>query len=151
MAFTAVAVAALAISVAATAYTAVTTAENNDALEAQYKQEAKTQQAAEAQEEAIQRRNLQRTIAAQDALRAGRGTSLTSGTALSIYDDTLNQGAKDIAAAKFVNANQVQRYRYAAAGASQASQNAAIGGGLAAAGQAAGGTYSIYRQDKATA
>ena len=149
MAFTGAVLAAVAVAaaVAGTAYSVVSANEAADAQKAQLKDASLTERAAGAQAEAEQRRQLQRVLASQDALRASRGASLTSGTALSIYDDTIETGKRDIAAAKLNNLNRIQQYRYASAAESQRAKDATIGGAISGVGQVAGGasnTYSIY-------
>jgi hypothetical protein len=148
---TAILIAAAVAAAAATAGAAYSAVSANDAAQAQaaqQKDQALSERAAAAQQEAAQRRKLQQVIASQDALRAGRGVSLTSGTALSIYDDTLDQGKKDIAAARLNNLSQVERYRYAANQSQQQGRDAQIGGGLKATSSAAGGAYSAYNGGK---
>jgi hypothetical protein len=139
---------AAAAAAAGTAYSAVAANDAAQAQAAQQKDQALSERAAAAQQEAAQRRKLQQVIASQDALRAGRGVSLTSGTALSIYDDTLDQGKKDIAAARLNNLSQVQRYRYAANQSQQEGRDALIGGSLKTTGHlatSAGYGYSAYQ------
>lgn len=96
-----------------------------------------TARAAAAQDEAQRRRQMMQTIASQDALRAARGSSLTSGTALSIYDDTVSQSEQDIRTSKLNLLSQADQYRMTARARRASAQDAVIGGYLSAAGSAA--------------
>ena len=133
-----------AAGLAGTIFGIVSANDQAAAQKAQFKDAAATERAAGAQAELQQRRQLQRVVAAQDALRAGRGVSLTSGTALSLYEDTLKIGGEDIAAARLNTMGQLQRYRYASSQASQRASDATVGGALTGVGQLGSGVSSTY-------
>lgn len=99
--------------------------------------QADTAQAAAAQDEAQRRRQLTQVIASQDALRAARGSSLTSGTALSIYGDTVGQAEQDIRTSRLNYLSQADQYRMTARARRAAATDAVVGGYLSAAGSSA--------------
>lgn len=103
-----------------------------DALQAQYDQQAKSSEAAAIQEEAINRRKLLSVVAEQDAIRAGRGLSMTSGTALSIFNDTTKQGEADIQQSRLNTLLRADRYRMAGRNAQIESRNKQISTGIGA-------------------
>lgn len=115
MAETAV-IAAVAVSAAATAGAAIYSghqqaAAAKDAAQAQAAQLAEEQRSARLaaeQEEAAKRRDLNRILSAQDALRAGRGLDLGSGTGEAIRRSSVEQAEGDIATIA-ANANNRER------------------------------------------
>lgn len=139
---------ATAASAAGAGYAAYSSSQQNEAAASAAKAQADTDQAAAAQDEAQRRRQLMQVIASQDALRAARGSSLTSGTALSIYDDTVSQAEQDIQTSRLNYLSQADQYRMTAQARRAAATDSLVGGGLSVAGQlAAGGvrTYSAYQ------
>ena len=87
-------------------------------------------------------------IASQDALRAARGSSLTSGTALSIYDDTIAQAEQDIRTSKLNILSQADQYRMTARARRTAATDSVVGGFLSVGGTLARGgaqAYSAYQ------
>lgn len=141
-----VAAAAVIIAAAGAAYGAYAANEQADAQASAAKEQAKTENANAAIEAANRRKELQRALAAQDALRAARGTSLTSGTALSIYSDTVKQGENDVSLGRLNSGLQAWRYRAAADQARQQGTDAAVSAGLSGTSSAISGGYSIYKK-----
>lgn len=139
----AIAVAAAA-SAAAAGYSAHAQSEQNKAAANVADAQEDAARAAAAQDEEQRRRQLMQVIASQDALRAARGSSLTSGTALSIYDDTVDQSEQDIRTSRLNILSQADQYRMTAQARRAAATDAQVGGGLSVAGQLAGGGAKAY-------
>ena len=98
-------------------------------LEAQqYQQNAADAKLAADQAEAQKRRALGRTLAAQDALRSGRGLDLYSPTGNAIRSDTTSQAEQDITTTRYSDLAAAQRYDLAAAQSSAKGSAAMIGG-----------------------
>lgn len=110
----------------------------------QLKEEEATARAAAVQAEAQQRRQLLATIASQDALRAARGGSMTSGTALSIYGDTVSEANKDIATTRLNYLTKADRYRMSASLRRGAATASTVGGYLSLGAGAAGTATDAY-------
>lgn len=139
---------ATAASAAAAGYSAYSSAEQSKAQANIADQQEDTARAAAAQAEVQQRRQLMQVIASQDALRAARGSSLTSGTALSIYGDTTEQGEEDIRTTRLNYLSQADQYSMTAAARRSAATDSNVGGYLSIGGTLAGGgarAYSAYR------
>jgi hypothetical protein len=84
-------------------------------------------------EAVIQHRlNLERVLAANQALRAGRGLSLMSGTAEAIRDRNIAEAAADIGAARLNAANRDLRNSYAIAASRQREEAGLLAGAAGA-------------------
>lgn len=107
----------------------------------QYEEQARlaSLQAKQAEEE--RRKDLTRTLATQDALRAGRGVDLFSPTGNTIRDQTLADAESDIANIRINQGSAGARYQLAGQGATARASAALIGG----IGTAAGGLLSGAR------
>lgn len=137
-----------AVSAAGAGYAAHSQAEQNKAAANAAEVQEDTARAAAAQDEAQRRRQLMQVIASQDALRAARGSSLTSGTALSIYDDTIAQAEKDIRTSRLNILSQADQYRMTAQARRAAATDSLVGGYLSVGGGVARGgaqAYSAYQ------
>lgn len=66
----------------------------------QYEQQAQAAKTASMQEEATRRRDLTSSLETIQAIRAGRGVSSGSPTAMAIYTDSIGRSEDDIAASK---------------------------------------------------
>lgn len=152
---TVIAAAAITAVVAAAggaAYSIYASQQQAEAQNDQYKSEANAAAAAADQEEAIKRRQLLSIISQQDAIRAGRGLSMTSGTALSIYNDTIQQGEQDISTGRLNALTKADRYRSAGQIALMSARDNQVSTGIGALGttaRAAGGGYSDYSAARA--
>lgn len=113
---TAIMAAAIAVSAAASAGTAIYTGQqqaaaskaNAQAQAAQYAEEQRTARLAAEQEEAAKRRTLDAVLSSQDALRAGRGLDLGSPTGEAIRRESIEQAEWDITTIR-ANANARDR------------------------------------------
>lgn len=139
------AVAAAAVAAAGSGYAAYSQSAAAESQAQQMKAEEDTSRAAAAQEEAKQRRHLMQVIASQDALRAARGGSMTSGTALSIYDDTVSEAEKDINATRLNTLSRADRYRLGAYARRSEATDARVGGYLSIGSTAISGASNAYR------
>ena len=100
----------------------------------QYREEAENARVAAEQEEAQRRKELVRTLAAQEAIRAGRGVELFSGTGLAIRDSTIHEAETDINTARLNALNRIRRFNLGASVSEAKGQSALLGGIGAAAG-----------------
>lgn len=111
----------------------------------QYEDRRQTALIAADQEEAQRRRELQQTLAAQDAIRSARGLDLYSGTGQAIREDTIAQGERDIATARLNRMSEARQYGLAADQAGSKAGSALFGGFLSGAASAAGTLAKLPR------
>ena len=81
----------------------------------QYEEEAANARMQADQEEVARRDELQRVLAAQDAIRAGRGVELDSPTGLAIRDTTIADVESDIGVARYNALSKARRFDLGAA------------------------------------
>lgn len=94
----------------------------------QYEDERRNAATAAEQDEAERRRELARTLAAQEAMRAGRGTELFSQNALNIRQQTIAAAEDDINTSRLNFLSRQRRYALGAQGARSSATGALIGG-----------------------
>lgn len=106
----------------------------------QLETEAKAIELAAQQDENARRENLRRVLASQEAIRAGAGLQLETGTSRAIANRSVDATEDDIITSRFNFMRRAQRTRAAAFGAGQRGTNALFAGGagiLSAAGRSA--------------
>ncbi len=110
---------------------------------AQFREEMEIARVAAEQEEVQRRRQLRATLAAQTAIRAGRGVELFgSGSFEAIRKRTIEEAEEDITTAKLNALSRSRRFSLAAAEAESRGQSAILGGVGTAATAFAKGTRS---------
>jgi hypothetical protein len=110
------------------------------AEKAQYQEEAATARVAAKQDEAQRRTELNRTLSVQQAIRAGRGVDIYSGSGANITRQTKEAAETDILTSKINFGTAAQRYDLGATAAGKKAKGAMIGGAaglLSSAGTAA--------------
>jgi hypothetical protein len=112
-----------------------------DAERKQYEEQARLSGLQSKQQEEERRKELTRTLATQDAIRAGRGVDLFSQTGMTIRDQTFADAEDDIENIRLNAGSAAARYQLAGQAASARGTAALIGG----IGQAAGGLLSGAR------
>lgn len=155
MAETAV-IAAVAVSSLAAAGTAVysgyqqanAAVDAAEAQAAQYAEEREAARVAAMQAEAAKRRDMAAVLSSSDALRAGRGLDLGSGTGEAIRRESIEAGEADITTIRANDTRTGRRLGLAADSglrrASNQADAAVVGGYGQAAGSLASGARSIY-------
>lgn len=99
------------------------------AIEAQqYREEAENARVAAEQEEAQRRKELARILATQEAIRAGRGVELFSGTGLAIRESAIRDAETDINTTRLNALNRIRRFNLGAAVSEARGQSALLGG-----------------------
>jgi len=112
-----------------------------DTEAAQYREEADNARTAAIQDETQRRKQLQRTLATQQAIRAGSGFELFSPTFSNIQAQTTKDAESDIETAQINFMSKQGRFLLGAEGAEASGQSKMLAGF----GQAAGTGYSAFK------
>lgn len=114
----------------------------------QYQQQAQAAKTAALQDEAARRRDLNSSLEAIQAIRAGRGVGSGSPTAMAIYDSGIQRGEDDIAASKANYAAKADLASRAAYLSGKKASSSLLAGNLGALETVSGG---IFKYGRATA
>ena len=115
----------------------------------QYRDEAETARVNAVLEETDRRKDLQRVLATQEAIRAGRGLDFSTGSSEALSGASEAEAERDVNLIRANAFNRQRRMLLAADSASQRGQSALYAGYARASSQllsAAGSGYSAYKQ-----
>lgn len=116
----------------------------------QYEEEAATYRLAGEQEELQKRRKLESVLAMNEAIRAGRGLSLDTGTSRALRDSNIAEAEADIATGRLNTAGRVSRSTYGALGAGMRERAGLFSGfGAAVSGLGSAATGALKYSGKA--
>lgn len=140
-----IALAGVALSAGATVYQGIAANKAGQLEAAQYEENAKASELAAEQDAIARRRDLARTIAAQQALRAGAGVDIRSPTGLAIEEASRQETESDILSSRYNYLSEAGRYRLAAKQARKSGKASLYGGLIGAGGQLLSGAGSAYQ------
>lgn len=116
------------------------------ATAAQYEEDRENARVAGLQDEVQKREQLKRVLGLQQAIRAGRGLDLYSGSAKALTKETTRQAERDILTAQVNYLSQQRKFGLGAAG----ERSAATGALIRGAGKAAGSVLNSGLLEKST-
>jgi hypothetical protein len=136
-------VAGTAVSAGATIYQGIAADKAGELEAQQYRENAAAAELASEQDALARRKDLARTIAAQQALRAGSGVDLRSPTSLAIEEASRQETEADILASRYNFAAEAERNRLAARQAKRSGRASLYGGFIGGTGQLLSGASAF--------